>query len=104
MEEIADDLIDMVDTLHPFGQGNPEPIFGIKGFCMQTQPRVFGNGHFSFTIPIKNRRELKAVAWRQAENMPPIGQDIDIAVRLSWSNWNGRRYPQVELVDWRGTQ
>jgi len=26
-----------------------------------------------------------------------------MAVRFNWNHWNGKSYPQVELVDWRET-
>ena len=43
-------------------------------------------GFFAFAVP------AFAVA---------AGTRVDFAVRLSWNNYNGRKYQQAELVDWR---
>ena len=34
-------------------------------------------------------------------SMPPSDQNIDLAFRLKWNNWNGRRNLQMELQDWK---
>jgi single-stranded-DNA-specific exonuclease len=34
-EQINEGLMDDLDLLHPFGQGNPEPVFGVRGVVLR---------------------------------------------------------------------
>ncbi|MDR2429939.1 MAG: single-stranded-DNA-specific exonuclease RecJ [Puniceicoccales bacterium] len=98
---ITDDLLDQLEKLHPFGEGNPEPTFGISDITLRTPPVLFGESNYRFQIPLDYRRRLGIVAWRKADRIPPLEVPIDLAVKLTWNHYNGRRYPQAELMDWR---
>ena len=41
------------------------------------------------------------MGWGAAKRTPVINHPIDIAIKLGWNQWNGRTYPQAELIDWR---
>jgi len=102
-EEVDDRLLDELEMLQPYGEGNPEPIFGISGLNLDREVQRFGEGGLNFrhTLFISGGRRLSLIAWRMADRTPPPGQPIDIAVRLSWNRWQGRRTAQAEIVDWR---
>jgi hypothetical protein len=36
-----------------------------------------------------------------ADRMPEPGKAIEMAVKLQWNRWQGRRIPQAEILDWR---
>ena len=36
-----------------------------------------------------------------ADRLPPVGVPLDLAVKLGWNHYNGRRLLQMELIDWR---
>ncbi|MCB1122325.1 MAG: single-stranded-DNA-specific exonuclease RecJ [Verrucomicrobiae bacterium] len=103
-EEICRDLLDTVGMLNPFGEGNPEPIFGLRSIRLYQPPELFGSGHFRFTIRTEKGTFLSGVAWKKADSLPPFGQPIDLAVKLNWNVWNGRRSLQLELLDWKLSQ
>ncbi|MDQ8208094.1 single-stranded-DNA-specific exonuclease RecJ [Coraliomargarita sp. SDUM461003] len=100
--DLGEALLDELDRLHPFGQGNPEPVFGLKGVVLEEFPQAFGEGNFRFRMPANasSRRGVAGIAWRLGEP-PAAGQPIDMAVRFSWNYWRDNRYPQVTLVDWK---
>ena len=100
-EQIREDLLDDLERFHPFGQGNPEPVFGIAGVVLKQRPEVFGNGHFRFRINPAGGIPISCIAWKMAHSVPATGQPLDMAVRLSWNYWNGRRNPQAQIVSWR---
>lgn len=100
-EQINERLMDELDSLHPFGQGNPEPIFGVRGVVLRSPPEVFKEQHFRFHFEDGHGRRLHGVAWKQAANRPPRGLPIDLAVELKWNHFNGRKLLQLGLVDWR---
>lgn len=99
-EELTDTLFDELESIGPYGMGNPEPVFGVRGVKLGSRPATFGNGHCRFPLDAGNRR-LQCLGWRQAETPPPTRKPVDLAVRLNWNVWNGKRTPQCTLVAWR---
>lgn len=100
-EQVRERLMDELCTLHPFGQGNPEPVFGIRGVVLRQRPEVFKGQHFRFNFDDSKGRRLFGVAWKLASRMPPLGEPIDLAVELTWNHFNDRKLLQLELIDWR---
>ena len=101
LEHIRERLMDELESLHPFGQANPEPIFGIHGVVLQQSPDVFKEQHFRFWFDDARGRRLLGVAWKMAHRLPPVGVPLDFAVELTWNFFNDRKLLQLELVDWR---
>jgi single-stranded-DNA-specific exonuclease len=101
LEAISEELLEEICQLHPFGQGNPEPVFASRGICLAQPPEIFKEQHFRFQVRGAGGRRLYGVAWKMANSLPPVGQLIDIAYQLVWNNFNGRRLLQLELADWR---
>jgi single-stranded-DNA-specific exonuclease len=100
-EQIADDLMNELDALHPYGQGNPEPVFGLRGVAFRRRPEIFKARHFRFRLEDSRGRPLSGVAWKMADRIPPLGEPVDLAVELNWNFFNDRKSLQLELVDWR---
>jgi single-stranded-DNA-specific exonuclease len=102
VEDLEEGLLDELDRLHPFGQGNSEPSFGVRGVVLEEAPHAFGDGNFRFRMPAVNgsRTGVAGIAWRM-HGVPEVGQPIDMAVRFSWNYWRNNRYPQVTLIDWK---
>lgn len=100
-QQVTEKLMDELDQLHPFGQGNPEPIFGVRGLRLRSRPEIFKEQHFRFTAEDVRGRRLSGVAWKQADRLPPAGQPLELAVQLNWNFYAGRKSLQLELLDWR---
>jgi single-stranded-DNA-specific exonuclease len=101
-EQINEKLMDELALMHPFGQANPEPKFGLHGVVLRQRPEVFKGAHFRFALEIGDgRRRLFGVAWKMADRLPPVGEPIDLAIELAWNFFNDRKSIQLELVDWR---
>ncbi len=100
-EQITERLMDELDALHPFGQGNPEPVFGVCGVILRQPPEVFKEQHFRFRVEDGRGRGLHGVAWKLAHHQPPVGVAIDLAVELKWNHFNRRKLLQLGLIDWR---
>lgn len=103
-EQIRDRLMDELEALQPFGQGNPEPTFGVRGVVLRQRPVVFKDIHFRFSLDDAKGRRLHGVAWKQAHRLPPLGVPLDFAVELAWNHFNDRKLLQLELIDWREAQ
>ncbi|WP_415907692.1 single-stranded-DNA-specific exonuclease RecJ [Oleiharenicola sp. Vm1] len=100
-QQVTEKLMDELDQLHPFGQGNPEPIFGVRGLRLRSRPEIFKEQHFRFTAEDVRGRRLSGVAWKLADRLPPAGQPLELAVQLNWNFYAGRKSLQLELLDWR---
>ena len=102
-EQLSERLMDELDMLHPFGQGNPEPVFGLSNVQFAGRPEIFKEQHFRFSVEDGRGRRLPGVAWKLAHRLPPPGVPIDLAVELKWNHYNGRKLLQLGLIDWRAS-
>jgi single-stranded-DNA-specific exonuclease len=97
-------FLESLDRLQPFGQGNREPVFGVRGVVLEANPKAFakGGGNYSFHLPgpAGDGRCVGGVAW-QMESMPKAGEAVDLALRIGWNYWRHSRNLQVTLLDWR---
>jgi single-stranded-DNA-specific exonuclease len=102
-DQIGSRLMADLEVLHPFGQGNPEPVFALRGVVLDRPPDVFRDQHFRFQFEDSRGRRLFGVAWKMAHRLPPVGEPLDLAVEAKWNFYNDRRLLQLQLVDWRPT-
>jgi single-stranded-DNA-specific exonuclease len=103
-EQIREEFMEELVGLHPFGQGNPEPVFGLRGVLLPSQPQVFKDQHFRFGFEDRRGRRLHGVAWKMAKRIPPAGVPLDLAVELTWNHYNDRKLLQLALIDWKKTE
>jgi len=100
-EQVSEQLMTELEVMHPFGQGNPEPVFGVSGVVLRQAPEVFKALHFRFQFDNGRGRRLHGVAWKMADRLPPVGVPLDLAVEITWNHFNDRKLLQLELIDWR---
>ena len=98
--ELTEKLLEEVEMMAPFGQGNPEPILGLRKVQLSGKPRKVGSGHFQFSI-YNGKDTIPGIAWRMVDNIPPQKVEIDIAFRLQWNNWNHRKRLQMVMQSWK---
>ena len=100
-EDLRAELLHEIADLAPFGQENPEPVLALKGVNLAGPPRKVGNGnHFQFSV-FNGEEVIFGIAWNMGESIPPVSRAVDLAFRFRWNSWNGKRMPQMVLVDWR---
>ncbi len=100
--ELNEHLLNELERLHPFGQGNCEPVFGLRNIVLEELPVPFSGGNQRFRLPVGRGVSIAGIAWGFADPIP-AGQPLDLAVRFAWNYWNGSRYPQLTLVDWKAS-
>lgn len=99
--ELTDKLMGELEQMHPFGMGNPEPVFGIRGVRLRNRPEIFKEQHFRFLAEDVGGRRISGVAWKMADRPLPVGQALELAIQLNWNHFGGRKTLQMELLDWR---
>jgi len=99
--ELQPELLNEINLLTPFGQENPEPILAIRKIKLARAPKKVGSGeHFQFSVH-NGTCLIQGIAWKMASKMPPADTEIDLAFRLRWNEWQGRKSLQMVLDDWK---
>jgi single-stranded-DNA-specific exonuclease len=99
-DDLTAGLLEELDQLAPFGQGNPEPVFALQGIRLEGV-NPLGNSHHRFFLPRTNgAAPIEGVAWNPRQT-PPSGELIDAAIQFQWNAWRGNRSPRLTLLDWQ---
>lgn len=99
---INGDLISSLETLEPFGAGNPQPMFGIFGVTL-TAVRPVGEGkHLRLTFSKGNTAFTAMKFSATAQDFPyREGDLLDLAVRIEKNEYRGEIKPSVQIRDMR---
>lgn len=86
-----------LETLRPFGPGNPMPVI----VCLEVEclgSRVVGGKHLKVRLA-QSGSILEAIAFDQAGSHPMSGT-LDVALGTRVSHYQGRTHPDLRLLDW----
>ncbi|WP_309387125.1 single-stranded-DNA-specific exonuclease RecJ [Cerasicoccus frondis] len=100
-DQLHGEVVAALDELQPYGQSHPTPVIGLRGVRLTDSALVFGGRHARFRFQCNGGAAFSAVAWGMGDRPPPVGQEIELAVKLGWNRWQGRCEPQAEVLDWR---
>ncbi len=98
-EQVASELL----ALAPFGAGNPCPIFRTSRVEIIDGPRRVKDRHLKMAFK-QDGRVLRGIAWRASEREEFVTEHraaIDLAFSLDQDSWNGERYLQLSVADFR---
>jgi single-stranded-DNA-specific exonuclease len=102
--EATSELCRILRRCGPFGMGNPQPVFVVRGARCQGSPRQVGSGqHLQFMLSADGV-QLPAIAFRMAERLRSVdfaSVPFDVAFQLHEDHWNGRDRLQARIVDLR---
>lgn len=96
-------FVEQLNRLAPFGPGNSQPVFELKGAAVQ-QVRAMGKGneHLRLTVA-DNKQRLTVVAFNQAKLIPVLQSaepgKVKLAVTLGINEWRGKRSCELMLKD-----
>jgi single-stranded-DNA-specific exonuclease len=98
-EQVASDMT----TLAPFGAGNPRPVFHASRVEVVDGPRRIKDRHLKMAFR-QDGRIMRGVAWRAIERESFVSEHrsaIDLAYSLEQDTWNGERFLQLSVADFR---
>lgn len=96
-------LVQELDLLQPFGQGNPQPVFWSSPLSVKKH-RFFGQNHVSIEVWDREAGiNMLGKAWRQAQSMGPEirGAEIQLAFTPRLNHYNGLTSIDLQIKDWR---
>ena len=90
-------------TLAPFGAGNPSPLFSASRVEIVDGPRRVKERHLKMAFK-QDGKVLRGMAWRAVEREEFVNGHrgaIDLAFSLEQDVWNGERYLQLSVADFK---
>jgi single-stranded-DNA-specific exonuclease len=94
---ISHQLMDEIDWLQPFGQGNPEPVFAAEQLDVVFS-KIIGHNHRRLSLKQRHSRNgytLNAI-WFNVEGEDQHQKYYDrLVFKLKWNYWNGKKEIQA---------
>jgi single-stranded-DNA-specific exonuclease len=103
---ITPQIASELSALAPFGAGNSCPVFRTSGVEVVDGPRLVKDRHLKMALR-QNGRVMRGIAWRAADREAFVAQHragIDLAYSLEQDTWNGERYLQLSVADFRAPE
>jgi single-stranded-DNA-specific exonuclease len=100
---INEQITSELSALAPFGAGNPRPVFRARRVEIVDGPRRIKERHLKMAFK-QDGRVMRGIAWRASERESFVTEHkaaIDLAFSLEEDSWNGERYLQLNIADFR---
>ncbi len=94
------DLVNIVESMEPHGEGNPSPIFCTRNLTVKSQPMLMGKDTIKFWVT-DGSMALSAVGFGmgQYKDSVKLGAVVDLAYSLAIDDWNKAATVQLILKD-----
>ncbi|OQW35476.1 MAG: single-stranded-DNA-specific exonuclease RecJ [Nitrospira sp. SG-bin1] len=105
LNEVTLQLIREIGALHPFGAGNPEPMFAVKGLDI-LNARVVGEKHLKMTVRQGGSLPFDGIGFGMKsldEHGLSLKTPIDVAFTPELNHWNGYDRIQLRIRDIRAS-
>jgi single-stranded-DNA-specific exonuclease len=96
------DFVKAVNKLQPFGVGNPQPVFLLSGYKVETSRGVGKEGsHWQFNGKFGSV-SVGGIGFSMYNRFTELGtNEIDLVCNLDINEWNGRLRLQLLAIDFR---
>lgn len=93
-------LAEIIDTMEPFGEGNPQPVFCSRNVMAKSYPALLGKDTIKFWVT-DGESTISVVGFGMSKFKGYIfpGANIDIAYQIMIDDWNKAPTPQLKLED-----
>ena len=89
LSELTPETYQMIQTLAPFGKGNPVPTFVSRGVRV-IGCRTMGNEAQHLRLKLKQEgANFEAVAFRLGDEAKNMSESLDIVYNLELDRWSG---------------
>src|SRR5687768_1831753 len=103
---INEQIVSELARLAPFGAGNPCPMFRTSRVEIIDGPRRVKDRHLKMAFR-QDGRVMRGIAWRASERESFVTEHragIDLAFSLEQDTWNGERYLQLSVADFKAPE
>ena len=99
LNKLTEGVISEIESLAPFGEENPRPVFSSRDLTVKDGPRQIGKKGFKMWVT-DNNVTCEAVSFGRGElPAPKTGSGVDLAYVPSINDWRGIQSIQLELKD-----
>ncbi|MFH0801143.1 MAG: single-stranded-DNA-specific exonuclease RecJ [bacterium] len=102
LEKVNFEILEDLQRLSPFGEGNPEPLFLSRKTVLSSLDQVGARKqHLRFRASQRGKN-LKAIWFDNGERLPdilPRANSYDLIHRIEEDNWNGRKDLVLKIKD-----
>ena len=99
------DTVCQIQTLEPFGESNPRPIFCASNVTLKEPAQRMGGGDRHLTaLLLQHGVPMRAVAFGAGgwcEELNALDGPLDVAYRPVINEFRGYRKVEIQIVDWR---
>lgn len=99
-DDLTIDMVDAIERLRPFGQGNATPVWACRDVVVE-DTREVGDGHLKLNL-LSGERAFKAIGFNMFEREVP--DRIDIAFELKRNVYRGTTSLELVLQDFRSSE
>ena len=99
-DDLTMELLDALTVLEPFGEGNPEPVFGLRGVRFSDARPIGAEGQHA-TFAFVNKAIPRAVWWNHGADVEAIrAHDVprDVLFTLMESDFGGDPHLELKLL------
>ena len=100
LTDIHLDLVRVMESLEPYGEGNPSPVFCSRHLIVKTAPQILGKETLKFWVS-DGASVYSAVGFGMAKQKDMVrpGKKIDLAYEIIIDDWNSPARPQLKIKD-----
>jgi single-stranded-DNA-specific exonuclease len=102
-QEVGLQIVDGLQKLHPFGVGNPDPVFLAEGLEVKGKRLVGADGGHLKLVLFDGKQTWDAIAFRLGDWHDKLPERVDVAYALEVNEWNGRHRLQLNIKDIKST-
>jgi single-stranded-DNA-specific exonuclease len=95
------ELVSFIERLSPFGPGNPEPTFLLKGLTVLPGSRLVGDGHLKLSAKDADSSQRNLIGFSFGRTWSPddiIGRSLDVLIHLRRNHYMGKVETQLQIT------
>ena len=103
-DQITFQMARELQSLEPYGAGNPPPVFMTKNLRCLSEPTVIKDRHLKMRLAGSNNRPTEAIWWNCIESGEPTPQvqgSIEVAYTIETTVWKDEFKLQLNVQDLR---
>lgn len=99
---ITRDLLNKIDLLSPYGEGNKRPVFCSLGLQVKSKPVIVGRNSLKFWVS-DGEAIFEAIGFGMSDYLGLVSasERLDLVYCLGWDEWNPHTPIQLEIKDIR---